>query len=692
MSADPRSARNAATHIGRVGALAVALGIGAAMATGTGVARAEESEAGSNGSSSEQSASADSSSASAGPTRRSNRVAIRGTQRGKVAAAPTREAAAPQESGDPLDSTAPARPAATERRARSAATESPAASRNDGPSDFPEPQQFSKPSAAASLSTAPEPLPEVAPPPAATTTSAPAPRSAPIPAAAVPKIVPVIADAPEPIAPKSVAPKSVVAPKAAKTAKASTLTAPRLFARLLSAFGLGPVAGSSTPGAPMDSPALWALLGWVRRDMGRTGVRTAAAQSALPSATVAAAVVTTPTSLPSAPLGWVTGQRNTAFPGLTWPQTNNTRWANIYGTDLGIMWFNGKNGLTQLAFGDTFSGANMTGDWRSNVLLLSDDTNLTDGLGLINTGPAFQFIPAARDQVFFIGSEVTNIPTSAIYANNNNYVNYMSVKSWDSPGRWTTNYSAISQYNPATDRWVLQRQTVRPAGYFRSSTMYRAGDQNFQQMAYVLQPENKVVEGEPRYVYAFGTPAGRAGSAYLSRVPENALTDLKQYQYWNGSNWVTNQAQATAIIGDSNRSTGLIGWAIDIANDPNVLGGALAGFTGAKTGGNVSEMSVQYNEYLDKYVVLYGNGANNVILRTADSPEGPWSDPITIATSVQYPGLYAPMIHPLSGTGQLTDAGGDPDISNLYWNMSLWGNYNVVLMQTDLGPLGVATV
>ncbi|MBU3752238.1 MAG: DUF4185 domain-containing protein, partial [Mycobacterium sp.] len=416
-------------------------------------------------------------------------------------------------------------------------------------------------------------------------------------------------------------------------------------------------------------------------------VRMGSARSALPSATVATALVTTPTALPSTPIGWLTGQRNTAFPGATWPQTNNTRWANVYGTDLGIMWFNGANDKIQLAFGDTFSGPNMTGDWRSNVLLLSDDTNLVDGMSLINTGPAFQFIPAARNQVFVIGSEVTNIPTSALYANANNYVNYMSVKSWDSPGRWTTNYSAISQYDPATDRWVLQKPTVRPAGYFRSSTWYQPGDQNFQQMAYVLSPESKVAAGAARYVYAFGTPAGRAGSAYLSRVPDSAVTDLKQYQYWNGSSWVSDQAQAAPVIGDSTRSTGLFGWAIDIANDPKVLGGALAGFTGAKTGGNVSEMSVQYNDYLGKYVVLYGNGANNVILRTADTPEGPWSDPITIATSVQYPGLYAPMIHPLSGTGRLTDANGEPDVSNLYWNMSLWGNYNVVLMQTGLDPL-----
>jgi hypothetical protein len=31
-------------------------------------------------------------------------------------------------------------------------------------------------------------------------------------------------------------------------------------------------------------------------------------------------------------------------------------------------------------------------------------------------------------------------------------------------------------------------------------------------------------------------------------------------------------------------------------------------------------------------------------------------------------------------------------VSNLYWNMSLWGNYNVVLMQTDLTPLNTTLV
>ncbi len=37
-------------------------------------------------------------------------------------------------------------------------------------------------------------------------------------------------------------------------------------------------------------------------------------------------------------------------------------------------------------------------------------------------------------------------------------------------------------------------------------------------------------------------------------------------------------------------------------------------------------MSVKYNGYLDKYVVLYGDQFNNMVMRTSDTPEGTWSD------------------------------------------------------------------
>lgn len=632
---------NSPKSVGRIGALAVALGVGAAVVGGTGIASAD------------------------GRPQQDTNAATNSRQSSDPSGPRTRRDAAPTGSragreGAPQAAAASAPPPASGRNS----TRTPSAART-----------AAGPSAAQSI-----PTRSLPPPPArAVLNVSPTAASAPL-----------VASPPAPLAASTAAPLS--APSARAVASAGPAAAadavPRLAtaARAVSVAQVGVVSrildrlatlGGSTPGTP-DSPALWALLAWARR--GRTVT------------TQPAAAVSQPNSLDSTQLGWVTGQRNNAYPGATWKQVNNTKWANVYGTDLGIMWFNGENGLTQLAFGDTFSGANMSGDWRSNVLLLSDDTNLTDGLTLINTGPAYQFIPAAPNQVFFIGSEVTNIPTSALYANDNNYVSYMSVKSWDTPGRWTTNYSAVSQYNPATDQWVLQKSTIRSAGWFRARKAYVPGNQNFQQMAYVLEPESQVAPGGTRYVYAFGTPAGRAGSAYLSRVPEGAVTNLNQYEYWDGSQWVKKQAQAAPVIGASTKSTGLFGPIIDLANNPNFFGGWFAGFTGAKTGGNVSEMSVQYNDYLGKYVVLYGNGANNVILRTADSPEGPWSDPITIATSIQYPGLYAPMIHPLSGTGQLTDSNGAPDISNLYWNMSIWSNYNVVLMQTDLSPLKATLV
>ncbi|AKK28498.1 DUF4185 domain-containing protein [Mycobacterium sp. EPa45] len=467
------------------------------------------------------------------------------------------------------------------------------------------------------------------------------------------------------------APQAATVPKASTVSAEAKPTAPKVVTGLLSAVDVTSETGVAASGRREISPAGAAV-------------------------STAAVVIAPPTSIPSSPVGWVTGQFNNAYPGSGWRQTNNTAGFGIYGTDLGIMWENGLTGKIQLAFGDTFSQPGMTGDWRSNVLLLSTDTQLWDGLDLLKTGYAGQFIRRNSGVLFpFFGSEVTVIPTSAVSVNNEQYVNYMSVKSWDTPGRWTTNYSAISHFvdGPNGGNWVLVPSTIRSASWFGSTTPYVPGNQNFQQAAYVLQPADKVAAGDTQYLYAFGTPSGRAGSAYLSRVAVDNVNDLAKYQYWNGNDWVTGApVAATPIIGDSTHSAGLFGPIIDWANDPNVFGGMLGGLFGAKTGGNVSEMSVQYNEYLGKYVMMYADGNNNVKLRYADSPEDTWSAPITVATSATYPGLYAPMIHPWSGTGKLVDGNGNPDTSTLYWNMSLWGNYNVALMKTDLSSLKATLV
>ena len=86
----------------------------------------------------------------------------------------------------------------------------------------------------------------------------------------------------------------------------------RSTSRLLAAVSLDPAAASTTRDYPADAAALWALLAYSRGQLGRVGSRASAA----PSAAVDGTLTTTPTNLGSAPLGWVTGQNNSAYPGF----------------------------------------------------------------------------------------------------------------------------------------------------------------------------------------------------------------------------------------------------------------------------------------------------------------------------------------------------------------------------------------
>ena len=70
---------------------------------------------------------------------------------------------------------------------------------------------------------------------------------------------------------------------------------------------------------------------------------------------------------------------------------------------------------------------------------------------------------------------------------------------------------------------------------------FTPGNENFQMGAFM--------KGNDGYLYNFGTPSGRSGAAFLSRVPPSAVPDLSKYQYWNGDNgghWVpSNPGAAT---------------------------------------------------------------------------------------------------------------------------------------------------
>jgi hypothetical protein len=716
----------AAAYIGRVGGLAVALGVGAAIATGQGVAWADSTAGDApGGSPTSQNSSAGDSGAPGGAATSSQATSESTGQgaKGTTGSAPSTRGSAPKSTvgngrtpgihsvstadgaaatGGYGSSPEPS-PVKIEKPKDSApvadqrVTQSPIQNRSTNVTVVEskvDTASASKVDAAVAEPTQDQPAAEqkTETSTAVMTMAAVAPvtlTTSPATAATTANPVVVVADTTTP-------------PPATATAPSFSLLS--VVSSFLGALGLNTLSG---PG-PVDStnPLSWIFAAFTRRDFGQT-LNLTSFGTASPVATQPLAAEATATPATTF-INWLTGPAS--------PNATPARFS-VAGTDLGIMWDNGATGTNRqllIAFGDTFSEPGMAGDWRSNILFRSADRVLSDQNGLLVPNPQYGNIyagsPVLQDRQNFskqlvygipgtigllgipqlFGSEVTMIPTAGISVPGagvngapRQYMNVMSVRQWGPAGMWTTNYSAIAYSDDNGENWTLDPNTIRSAGFLRTwGYNYVPGNENFQQGAFVRPPAGSP-DAEAGYIYSFGTPAGRFGPAYVSRVNENQILDLSAYEYWNGDTWVANDPGAAVPIFGATQQ-GPLDAVIALAND--LLG--LFGVPVIIPRGDVSEMSVQYNDYLDEYIVLYTDSSNSVVMRTAGAPEGAWSDPQALVTSAEYPGLYAPMINPWSGTGYLLDSAGNPENPKyLYWNMSQWDQYNVRLMRTDLSTL-----
>lgn len=306
---------------------------------------------------------------------------------------------------------------------------------------------------------------------------------------------------------------------------------------------------------------------------------------------------------------------------------NNTQNYNVLGTDLGIMWDNGK-GEMLTAYGDT-AGLGVPNlllgsfwSWRSNILLRSHDRNPADGIaydGVVRDGlgQAKDLVPSPK--IPYV--EISRIPTAGISVGGIQYMAMMSVKSWLEPGRWDTNFATIALSGDNGENWVEAPEARRPA---------TGGHLNFQMSAF-LESNG--------FVYQYGTPPGRNNSAYLARVVPDRILNIAEYEYWNGTDWRKNDVNAAIPL--------------------------------LPTG--VGEISVAWNQYLGRYIMLTTDAFNSVVMMTSPNPEGPWSPPRVLIDTRALPSAYAPSIYPYQ-TG-----------SDLYFLTTIYDQYNVVLMRTPLG-------
>ncbi len=500
---------------------------------------------------------------------------------------------------------------------------------------------------------------------------------------------------------------------AAVEAPVEKASVPRLLSSLVSVLGLGALA-ANTPGAPVGTPLVMALLALGTRRESESVTKLSKTAAVGNSPVAALSLTGAPTAALAAPSDPSTSYvvTPTAVSGNTWiitPVTgpgglNNTQSRfGVGGTDLGIMWDNGISDNTATAvnehqvlmlFGDTFSNSTpvRTGVWRNNFLFRSSDNILSNGMYIqdgslpIDNTSVDEFSGAPLDynkdlnqnifkqvianERYAVGNDVTIIPTSAIsvpYANDygsRQYATFMDVRSWDSAGRWTTNYSGVAFSDDNGVTWHVAKESIRASAPGYSTVPYVSGNQNFQQFALVKPPAGSP-EATQGWVYAYGTPSGRNGTVYLSRVNQNDILDASKYEYWNGTSWTKATPSAAKPVLPGTTSSGFFG------------------FFRTTTYPSVGEISVQYNEYEKQYIMLTTDPAGNVVMRKANRPEGPWSAPITLVSGTKMPGAYAPMIHPWSSTQNVSES----DRQYLYWNLSTWNNYEVTTMRTDLSKV-----
>lgn len=288
---------------------------------------------------------------------------------------------------------------------------------------------------------------------------------------------------------------------------------------------------------------------------------------------------------------------------------------SVYGTDLGSS-FRYKD-ETWLVFGDTFGEYKR--DWRSNVLGVSTDADPTDGVTIdrmIEDAPGHAKEILASRKVDF--DEMTVIPTYGVAVGDRLFLHSMSVSHWGEPGHWDLGAAGFAYSDDAGQTWTKDPDAILP------------GDTNWGQVA---------IEEHDGHLYLFGIPGGRYGDLKLARVVPESLLDFTTWEYWNGSDWSPEVADSAVIVP-----------------------------------GPVGELSVRWNSHYQRWLMMYLiDDAGLIVLRTAETIAGPWSDARVVVRSTDYPALYAPFLYPTWNDG--------PDI---WFNMSLFGPYNVFLMRTHM--------
>jgi hypothetical protein len=230
-------------------------------------------------------------------------------------------------------------------------------------------------------------------------------------------------------------------------------------------------------------------------------------------------------------------------------------------------------------------------------------------------------------------------------------------------------------------------------------------------------PRRIGVDYKPGYqapIAVFGVPRYRMSIPYVALAPQATFGDPKTWSYYAGTNasgpkWISfAQWQAGHVGAQWSPPAG----AEVYANSPNA-------YSFSKDERCVGEHQVSWNATLHVWLMLYTCGGWQVEARTAPEPWGPWSKPTMLLSAVTEPGLfcnlfwnktiglhtcgptlvsqqpaafsfgyfYAPFVLNRY-TEDKTPKGSTTREARIYWLLSTWDPYQVMVMQSTVkvGP------
>jgi hypothetical protein len=284
---------------------------------------------------------------------------------------------------------------------------------------------------------------------------------------------------------------------------------------------------------------------------------------------------------------------------------NDTSYAKVHGTDMGIPFYDPSINAFFIAFGDTFGPDSYPApnwDWCDNpdtpgnercytgssALAVTFDTDPSNGMPfmgfLLNYYAPLDYY-YAKEVVARNANNYNAIPMSGYADLGRQYL-------WIADVLWFPLDFAGARLAYSDDYWSTSNSVEitgsKTSNFGITTMMYRAEDD---------------------YIYLFGTKAYRIGPIQLARVPRASLkedpnkinTDIEYYapqifnsNCYDNNNWSTNRNSAVNI------------------------GGMFAG-----------ELSVTYNKHLNAYLLLYLEAAwGSIYMSTAPTPCGPWTWPI----------------------------------------------------------------